>query len=248
MKDIFDALAAPFPPTEIEFRAGATNKDTTRALALAYIPARTVMDRLDEAIGPENWQDRYEPGPGGGVICGLSLRINDEWITKWDGADNTQFEAVKGGISDALKRAAVKWGVGRYLYRLPSEWVSCELRGKSVVLLENPRLPEWAVPAGMAYNRKPTPQEALEHKAAASPKGPDQDTQTGRIPETKMPSSAQTKPVKKPVKLGEDAVTMFWQLVTKWQLDKEQAQEVLTRHGGNFLHAYEALKGSLERQ
>ena len=49
-----------------------------------------------------------------------------------------------------------------------------------------------------------------------------------------------------PVKVGEDAVTMFWQLATKWELDKEQAAEMLTKHGNNFLHAYEALKASLE--
>ena len=104
------------------------------------------MDRLDEVIGPQNWRDEYAPGPDGGVICGLSLRLDDEWITKWDGAENTEFEAIKGGLSDAFKRAGYKWGIGRYLYRLESVWVPCELRGKTIVLKSTPPLPDWALP------------------------------------------------------------------------------------------------------
>ncbi len=62
-KDIFARLAAPFNPEDIEWRAGATNAEKTKALALAYITSRAVMDRLDDAIGPENWRDEFRPGP-----------------------------------------------------------------------------------------------------------------------------------------------------------------------------------------
>ena len=159
--DVFARLAAPFHPDDMEWRAGATNADKTKALALAYITSRAVMDRLDEVISPENWRDAYKPGPMGGLICGISLRINGEWITKWDGAENTQFEAVKGGLSDAFKRAAVKWGIGRYLYKLPPSWVPCEMHGKSVALKSNPGLPPWALPDGTTNEdgEKPSLQE-----------------------------------------------------------------------------------------
>lgn len=143
---IYIRLAAPFDPSDIEWRAGTTNSEKTRALALAYITSRAVMDRLDEVASPENWCDEYRPGPDGGVICGLSIRISSEWVTKWDGAENTQFEEIKGGLSGAFKRAAVKWGIGRYLYKLPNIWVPCEQRGKSVILKETPQLPAWALP------------------------------------------------------------------------------------------------------
>lgn len=127
------ALSAPFPPEEIEWRIGSTNADKTKGLALAYITSRHVMDRLDEVAGPANWQDRYEVhGPR--CICYLSIRVNDEWITKADGAGDTHVEAEKGGISDALKRAAVKWGIGRYLYDLGNVWVDCEQRGRSTII------------------------------------------------------------------------------------------------------------------
>jgi len=132
-----EKLKHPFNPNDVEFRAGATSQDKSRALALPYITSRAVMDRLDEVIGPENWQDKYEAGPLGGVMCGISIKINDQWVTKWDGADNTNFEPVKGGLSDSFKRAAVKWGIGRYLYDLPTIWVKAEQRGKSIIIDED---------------------------------------------------------------------------------------------------------------
>lgn len=84
---------------------------------VAYIDARQVMDLLDDIIGPENWQDHYRE-VAGKVYCDLSLRVNEEWVTKSDCGTASQFEADKGQASDAFKRAAVKWGVGRFLYEL----------------------------------------------------------------------------------------------------------------------------------
>lgn len=130
-------LAEPFDPDEIEFRVGATNKEKTKALALAYITSRSVMDRLDDVCKPENWEDAYQPGPNGGVLCGISIRVKDRWVTKWDGADNTKIEGIKGGLTDAFKRAAVKWGIGRYLYGLPNIWVDAKQQGQDVKIDEN---------------------------------------------------------------------------------------------------------------
>jgi hypothetical protein len=115
-----------FPREAIHWRAQSVTNDGTKAMALAYIDARDVMDRLDSVVGPENWQDRYEETATGRVLCSISIRIGDEWITKSDGAGNTDVEGEKGALSDALKRAAVKWGIGRYLYSIPAPWVPCE--------------------------------------------------------------------------------------------------------------------------
>lgn len=125
------ALAAPYPAAEIEWRVGSTNKDKTSGLALAYLTARHVMDRLDAVCGPANWSDRYE-FHGARTVCYLSIRVDGEWVTKADGAGDSDVEAEKGAISDALKRAAVKWGIGRYLYDLGNVWVDLEEAGRSV--------------------------------------------------------------------------------------------------------------------
>ena len=64
---------------------------------------------------------------------------------------------------------------------------------------------------------------------------------------TKSVKTASKKPdVAKTTNLSEDWTTMFWELATRWELDKEQAHEVLVKHDNNFHHAYEALKASLE--
>lgn len=135
MTDIFDRLAAPFDPSEIDWRVGSTNADKTKGMALAYIDARAVMDRLDMVVGPAGWQCRYAMGEGK-TVCELSVKCGNEWVTKSDGAGNTDFEAEKGALSDAFKRAAVRWGIGRYLYNLASPWVPIEAKGKSHFITE----------------------------------------------------------------------------------------------------------------
>lgn len=120
------ALAAEFPRDAVSWRAQTLSKAGDKALALAYIDARDVMRRLDEVCGPENWEDHYEETARGRVIATIRIRIGDGWVSKSDGAGDTAVEAEKGGISDAFKRAAVKWGIGRYLYDLPAPWVPCD--------------------------------------------------------------------------------------------------------------------------
>jgi hypothetical protein len=142
-------LAAYFTPDELEWRAITVSKRTGKGLAAAYITNRAIMERLDEVVGPENWRNEYRPGPGGGVVCGLSIFVDrgegqpGEWVTKWDGADNTDVEAVKGGLSNAMRRAAVQWGVGRYLYELPQQWVPVDDYKQFKV---TPRVPDRFLP------------------------------------------------------------------------------------------------------
>lgn len=124
------SLSAPFPPASISWRVGSTTKDKSRGMALAYIDARDVMRRLDESVGPHNWKDEYHDC-GKRLICTIHIRCGDEWVGKSDGAGDSDVEPEKGGISDAFKRAAVKWGIGRYLYDLDSPWVELEARGNS---------------------------------------------------------------------------------------------------------------------
>lgn len=123
---MFDQLSAPFPPEAISWRAQKITANGDKALALAYIDARDVMRRLDTVCGPENWQDSYTETARGRVVCTLSIRIGSDWISKSDGAGDTDVEGEKGGMSDAFKRAAVKWGIGRYLYETDSVYVPCE--------------------------------------------------------------------------------------------------------------------------
>ena len=128
--DIINKLKAPFDPALVSFRVGAMTQNKDKAMGLAYIDARDVMERLDHAVGAENWQRTYSH-VGDRTCCDVSIRFGDTWVTKADGAGDTDVEGTKGAFSDAFKRAAVNWGIGRHLYDLPSPWVPVEPAGRS---------------------------------------------------------------------------------------------------------------------
>lgn len=67
-----------------------------------------------------------------GFNMGLSIKIGDEWVTRWDGSDVTDVEPYKGGISSAVKRAAVPWGIGRYLYEFGESWAHFDGDGSAI--------------------------------------------------------------------------------------------------------------------
>lgn len=182
-------LKEPFSAKDIEWRvaqSGISVKGKPWAQVLAYIQSRAIMDRLDEVCGPENWRNEYTAAPDGGVICKLSIRYDGEWITKEDGAENTNIEAVKGGISGALKRAGVPWGIGRYLYKLETGWAVISPQGRYKGKFEDkknnkvewhqwdpPDLPSWALPK--ENEEKPEPTKTLEWYLDDSAKNADSE-------------------------------------------------------------------------
>ena len=110
---IFQALAEDFTGNQVKWRPQGGKE-------LPFVSARTVMNRLDTVLGPENWWDTYEAHEHS-VLCCLTIRLPDGGtLTKSDaGAYAGMADAgddVKSGHSDAFKRAAVKFGVGRLLY------------------------------------------------------------------------------------------------------------------------------------
>lgn len=150
-----ERLAAPFDPSEVKFKPQAVSGN--RALAIPYVDARVVQDRLDDVLGVPNWQDGYTPLPDGSVICRLQVRLGGEWIAREDvGSPSEQpdeGDRLKAAFSDALKRAAVKFGIGRYLYRQKPQWVDYDPQKRQFV--RPPTLPASAPPAAPAKPLKP---------------------------------------------------------------------------------------------
>ncbi len=139
--EIQAALAMPFAPEDLEWRLQRTFESggNTMGLAVPYVTNRAIQSRLDEVVGLNNWHNDYEPWHGTGKkdsqICGISIYFEGRgWITKWDGAEDTDIEPIKGGLSDSMKRAAVQWGIGRVLYNMDVVFVDVEQRGKSWVI------------------------------------------------------------------------------------------------------------------
>lgn len=159
-------LHCAFKPDELEWRVqacGISGAGKPWVKAITYLTNRAIQDRLDVVCGANNWKNVYSPAPQGGVLCGISIYDDDksEWVTKYDGAENTHVESIKGGLSDAMKRAAVQWGMGRYLYRLPPAFAMCTLeppqnrfawkdamdkKSNRKIWWTPPDLPDWALP------------------------------------------------------------------------------------------------------
>lgn len=113
-------LRRPFTPEAVRFKIQTVFKGPdgkpTGCLVVSYIDARLVIERLNTVLG-SNWTPTYEPVPGSKLMwCHLSAGGPDAAVRSDVG------ESAKGMskdlVSDALKRAAVHFGVGVSLYAL----------------------------------------------------------------------------------------------------------------------------------
>ncbi len=103
--------------TEIQVRPTDT-KTKGNATLLLYQDARCAMDILDDTVGSENWQKEYYEVKGN-VYCRIGIKTDSGWVWKADCGTESNMDAEKGEASDAFKRAAVCWGIGRELYSGP---------------------------------------------------------------------------------------------------------------------------------
>jgi len=105
-----------------QWRVQSFSKLKPSCTCVAYIDARDVMNRLDLVAGVGNWQDDYRV-INNQLFAGIGIYVNGQWIWKWDTGTESQTEKEKGIVSDSFKRAAVKWGVGRFLYDLAIQYL-----------------------------------------------------------------------------------------------------------------------------
>lgn len=127
---VWDTLAEPFPPEAVKERQGpkqhqgACEKQYGQCKSqhkmLSYVDARDVEARLDDAVTPAGWDFTADLVGTGPVVRGtLVLFVGDRAVTRQDygypnGDDDA--EPIKSAVSDAIKRCAVQFGVGRHLY------------------------------------------------------------------------------------------------------------------------------------
>lgn len=131
-----NVLIAPLTTHEIEWRVQSQTKDGQKIIVVPYITNRCVMQRFDEQFGWAGWQNEIREIEGG-FLCSITVTLpSGEIIKKTDGASRTGIEPIKGGISDAMKRCAVQFGLGRALYDFPKVFI--ETTDKYI--------PGWATP------------------------------------------------------------------------------------------------------
>lgn len=144
-------LKNPFPVNVLKYRVGATSKKGDKAIPLFYVTARDVERRLDEVCGADGWQTHHEPIFENSKLIGtkfsLSIRFpSGEWITREDVGESSKASPLKGATSDGIKRAAVQFGIGRYLYYLDNKWMEID-QYKNFTSDPRKSLPTWALPS-----------------------------------------------------------------------------------------------------
>jgi len=180
-------LKEPFPESDLDWRLQSCGEKNGKfwGKALAYITSRAVQDRLDEVCGPDGWKTSVRR-EGDAYICTLSVRVTHEdgtteWLSREDGADSTDIEAIKGGISGAIKRSAVHFGIGRYLYNLKDGWATvCENGKYSGKTKEGkwfnwnpPTLPSWALPNSNEKSDTKTSKQSSKSEDKPTPSAED---------------------------------------------------------------------------
>ena len=163
-KEMQQALAKPFAPEDLEWRLQNTTEEKMRGLAVPYVTNRAIQNRLDEVCGPENWYNDFKPWHSNGKkeaqLCGIAIYFEGRgFITKWDGAEDSDIESVKGGLSDSMKRAAVQWGIGRVLYDLKHTPYSRRIMTNTYVFSDLSEMHLYPCAYSVTYNVTQRPQD-----------------------------------------------------------------------------------------
>jgi len=209
------ALREPFDPRDVDFRVqGRANEQTGRAQVVAYIDARAVQDRLDAVVGPGSWSFDWQPlviDKGQVMVAKGILTIHG--VSKADAGGASNFEQSLGAVSHCFKRAAVHWGIGRYLYGIPQAWVQVEKGG---------RIPEQVLRELRGKLPRPKGQQAQQARVQAQ--------------EEAEPQAAESQPV------DHDAPTTFAEIAQQRasaDVQRDLAEQI-SRAGHKTVRAAEA--------
>jgi Rad52/22 family double-strand break repair protein len=167
VKELVAALEVPFDASQIEWRVMNTTKgqQPARGQVVPYADQRAYTDRLNMLFTPAGWTRRYtihtsanfERGQDKKTVakvlvsCELTIfGLGSHSATGEEFADDPN--ALTAAEAQAFKRAAVCFGLGRYLYYFTGSWVDLDdrKRPKSV-----PQLAGWATPAGWLDGLRP---------------------------------------------------------------------------------------------
>ena len=117
-KEIYKKLSAPFETIAADSKTYPAHKWRIQSgkRCIPYIDARQVSERLNEVLGVDGWENTIEETNQKMLISNLTCIINGKEVSHSDVGTGGSIEKEKAMASDSLKRAAVHFGIGRYLY------------------------------------------------------------------------------------------------------------------------------------
>lgn len=205
-----------------KWKVQTKSKGGSNMACVAYIDARDVMNLLDEVVSPENWKTEYkevhvkrsDSSICGSIQCTLYIKINNEWVGKTDTGENSNNkDTLKDDYSDALKRASVHWGVGRFLYDLPIQYCYPS---------NNDKYPSKTMQGKAIYDPKELTDYIMTRKVA--PTFLFDKSGSPITPLTKQPTVATKESIDKAI-----AVVTSGKLTAKQALDKFSASDVVVK-------------------
>jgi hypothetical protein len=110
-------LKAAFPKDRLGVKVQSLNKDRTRALLVLYLQHTDVQDRLEE-VDPA-WTCEVISEDRAGDTVYVRSRMTLKGVSRENVGEGGD---PKAAYSDALKRCAMLFGVGRYLYDSTTVW------------------------------------------------------------------------------------------------------------------------------
>jgi hypothetical protein len=119
-------LSEPFAAKDISWLPGAAKEG--KCLAMPYADLRVYQDALDAICGI-NWDVRYAPW-GDRLICELTIG----GVTRSSTGESEPNDKNAGTVAEAqaFKRACAMFGLGRYIYSLPSVWVEYDAQKRRI--------------------------------------------------------------------------------------------------------------------
>lgn len=122
-KEDLKILSAPFDEKTLGVKVESLSKDRTKAMLICYLQHTDVYTRLEEVC--PSWEcalmnEQWGKDPKGNDVCSIRVRMTLLDVSRENIGEGYN---QKSAMSDALKRAAMLFGVGRYLYDAETVWV-----------------------------------------------------------------------------------------------------------------------------
>jgi hypothetical protein len=161
--DDLKVLKAPFPRERLGVKVQTYSKDRSRAMLVLYLQHTDVQDRLEEVDPAWTTEVLKEERMEDSVYVRLKLTLKG--VSRENVGEGND---PKGAYSDALKRCAMLFGVGRYLYDSDTIWVSYDE--------SRDRFRQWSI---LDYE-KASKGDRQESKPGLKTQIPDEETPKGK--------------------------------------------------------------------
>lgn len=111
-------LSAPFDKATISVKVQSLSKDRTKAMLVCYLQHTDVYSRLEKVDPAWSAEITNESYKGDSIF--IRVRLTLRGVSRENVGEG---QDAKSATSDAIKRAAMLFGVGRYLYDSETVWV-----------------------------------------------------------------------------------------------------------------------------